>query len=245
MFSIHHSGSNAILLRFKQEISSSVHSQVLSLEVRLKQAFESGKLCGIEELVSAYASLLIYFDPLLLNIKDLFEFLEDAKKNLQVKDQASRLCLELPCCYDEEFGLDLDFVCRHCKLSKKELVALHSEVYYLVYMLGFMAGFAYLGGLDKRLFTPRLKEPRAKIQAGSIGIADRQTGIYPISSPAGWQIIAKTPLKLFDKTKKDPTLLKPSMLVKFKPIDRLEFKHIEEEIKSGVYKERIYEYKGD
>lgn len=109
--------------------------------------------------------------------------MEKIKKDIKLTEQNSSLCIEVPLCYDEEFGLDLEFVCKHNQISKEELISLHTKPYYLVFMLGFMAGFPYLGGLDERLFTPRLSSPRAKIEAGSVGIADKQTGVYPISSP--------------------------------------------------------------
>ncbi|ELK0978622.1 TPA: carboxyltransferase domain-containing protein, partial [Campylobacter jejuni] len=112
------------------------------------------------------------------------------------------------------------------------------------FMLGFMAGFPYLGGLDERLFTPRLSSPRAKIEAGSVGIADKQTGVYPISSPGGWQIIARTPLEFFDKEdEKNPTLLKAGMFLKFKAISKDEFFDIQEQVAKKVYQKEIYEYK--
>lgn len=111
-------------------------------------------------------------------------------------------------------------------------------------MLGFMAGFPYLGGLDEKLFTPRLSTPRIKIEAGSVGIADKQTGIYPISSPGGWQIIARTPLQLFNQSdEKNPTLLRAGMFLKFKAISKSEFYFIEEQVCKNSYQKEIYEYK--
>lgn len=246
MFSVHYSGSKALLLRFKQEISFEVNFLVLGVQAKIKQALQKNEIYGIDELVSAYASLLIYFDPCKISLKTLLEFLEHLKKEHHLSLNKSKLCLRVPLSYDKEFALDLDFVCEHTNLSEKELIALHTKPKYFVYMLGFLAGFAYLGGLDERLFTPRLASPRTKIQAGSVGIADKQTGIYPISSPGGWQIIARTPLKLFDKDNElEPTLLEAGMFLEFKAVDKKEFKDIEEQIANKTYKKELYEYKGD
>lgn len=175
MFSVHFSGSKALLLRFEQEISPQINAYVLSTEQRIQKALKEGEIYGIDELVSTYASLLIYFNPCVLSLNSLLDFLEKIKKDIKLTEQNSSLCIEVPLCYDEEFGLDLEFVCKHNQISKEELISLHTKPYYLVFMLGFMAGFPYLGGLDERLFTPRLSSPRAKIEAGSVGIADKQT----------------------------------------------------------------------
>lgn len=244
MFSIHYSGSTAILLRFKQEISSEVNAKVIAVEKKLQDALENGEIYGIDELVSAYASLLIYFDPCHINIKILFEFLQKLNQDISVSEQSTNLCLEVPLCYDEEFALDLEFVCKHCKCTKEELITLHTSPHYRVFMLGFMAGFPYLGGLNSKLFTPRLANPRINIEAGSVGIADKQTGIYPISSPGGWQIIGQSPLQFFNKHDEiNPTLLKAGMFLKFKAIDKKEFKDTQKQVAKKVYKKRIYEYK--
>ncbi|EDP4316412.1 carboxyltransferase domain-containing protein, partial [Campylobacter jejuni] len=154
MFSVHFSGSKALLLRFEQEISPQINAYVLSTEQRIQKALKEGEIYGIDELVSTYASLLIYFNPCVLSLNSLLDFLEKIKKDIKLAEQNSSLCIEVPLCYDEEFGLDLEFVCKHNQISKEELISLHTKPYYLVFMLGFMAGFPYLGGLDERLFTP-------------------------------------------------------------------------------------------
>lgn len=244
MFSVHFSGSKALLLRFKQEITPKINALVLSTQSRIQKAIKEKEIYGIEELVSAYASLLIYFNPCRISLKALLEFLEKIKKDIKPAEQNSSLCVEVPLCYDEEFGLDLEFVCKHNKLSKQDLIELHTKPYYRVFMLGFMAGFPYLGGLDERLFTPRLSTPRTKIEAGSVGIADKQTGVYPISSPGGWQIIARTPLEFFNKfDEKNPTLLKAGMFLKFKAISKSEFYAIKEQVAQKTYQKKSYEYK--
>ncbi|MCH5336690.1 MAG: 5-oxoprolinase subunit PxpB [Campylobacter sp.] len=244
MFSVHFSGSKALLLRFKQEISLQINTLVLNTSQRIQKAIEEKEIYGIDELVSAYASLLIYFNPCRISLNVLLDFLEKIKSDIMFTEQNSSLCIEIPLCYDEEFGLDLEFVCKHNNLSKEELIIFHTKPYYRVFMLGFMAGFPYLGGLDEKLFTPRLSTPRIKIEAGSVGIADKQTGIYPISSPGGWQIIARTPLQLFNQSdEKNPTLLRAGMFLKFKAISKSEFYFIEEQVCKNSYQKEIYEYK--
>lgn len=244
MFSIHHSGSTAILLRFRQEISEEVNNQVIATKKQLLESIKNGEIYGIDEVVSAYTSLLIYFDPCCISAESLIDFLKNLK--LDKVNQSTSLCLEVPLCYDESFGLDLEGVCAHCKCNKDELIALHTSPYYRVFMLGFMAGFPYLGGLDSRLFTPRLPTPRTSIEAGSVGIADKQTGIYPIKSPGGWNIIAQSPLEFFDKNNEtNPTLLKAGMLLKFRAIDRNEFDDIKKQIAKKSYKKKIYEYQNN
>lgn len=244
MFSIHHSGSTAILLRFKQEIRQDINNQVIATKKLILDSVKNGEIYGIDEVVSAYASLLIYFDPLVIKIETLLNFLTTL--NISTLAQSTSLCLEVPLCYDESFGLDLESVCAHCKCDKDELIALHTSPYYRVFMLGFMAGFPYLGGLDTRLFTPRLPTPRTSIEAGSVGIADKQTGIYPIKSPGGWNIIARSPLDFFDKNDEaNPTPLKAGMFLKFRAIDRDEFYTIKEQVAKKSYKKKIYEYQNN
>ncbi|TQR33797.1 allophanate hydrolase [Campylobacter sp. MIT 99-7217] len=244
MFEVHYNSTTSLLLLFKQEISNEINAEVLAMQERIQKAIKENEIYGIEEIVSAYASLLIYFDPCKLSLERLSIFLEHIKHEKIFLNTQPSLCLELPLCYDEEFGLDLQSVCMHTKCSKEELISLHTKPFYRVFMLGFMAGFAYLGGLDKRLFTPRLSSPRLKIEAGSVGIADKQTGIYPISSPGGWQIIARSPLKFFDKENEtDPTLLKAGMFLKFKAIDRAEFDDIKQRLERNAYERVVYEYK--
>ena len=245
MFDIYVNGTDSLLLKFKQEISESINSQVLAVKDKIQRSKQNFEILGIEELVSAYASLLIYYDPLKLSFSSLKDFLNKIKKEELSLDKKSALCMNVPLCYDDEFGLDLDFVSSHTRLSKNELIKLHTEPFYRIYMLGFMAGFAYLGGLNERLFTPRLKSPRTSLESGSVGIADKQTGIYPIKSPGGWRIIARSPLSFFDKQNESkPVLLEAGMFLKFKAIDKKEYYEIKEAVDKKAYKRELYEYKG-
>lgn len=131
--------------------------------------------------------------------------------------------LNIPVCYDPEFALDADRICKEKSVSLNELITIHSSKSYHVFMIGFLPGFAYMGVVDSTIATPRLASPRKNVPAGSVGIAGEQTGIYPLDSPGGWNIIGRTPVKLFDPTKEDPVLLQPGDQVKFEPISKKEF----------------------
>jgi inhibitor of KinA len=137
--------------------------------------------------------------------------------------------VELPVCYGGEFGPDLGEVAGHCGLSEPEVIARHSGAEYRVYMLGFAPGFAYLGGLDPAIAAPRRQTPRLKVPAGSVGIAGLQTGIYPLETPGGWQIIGRSPQRLFRPGQEEPCLLKPGDRLRFVPIDLAAYRAISEE----------------
>lgn len=144
----------------------------------------------------------------------------------ELMDKKDILVNEIPVCYDDEFALDKGYAEEYTGLCFDEIVRIHTERVYYIYFLGFLPGFPYLGGLDKRIHMPRKKEPRVLIKGGSVGIGGVQTGIYPIDSPGGWQIIGRTPVKLFDKRREEPFLLKSGEGVVFKPISRNEFDEI-------------------
>jgi inhibitor of KinA len=131
--------------------------------------------------------------------------------------------VDIPVCYGGDFGPDLDAVSSHTGLSTEEVVAIHGEPDYLVYMIGFAPGFPYLGGMSERLASPRRESPRAKIPPGSVGIAGSQTGVYPIETPGGWQLIGRTPLRLFRPERDEPSLLRTGDRVRFQAIDRAEY----------------------
>lgn len=208
-------GDSAVILMFEdainEEILTSIHfinSHILSINHE-----------GIVETVPAYNSLIIHYNSNLLSYKDLERLLENQS---EVKNQIliERKTVRIPVLYD---GVDIDEVIEHTGLSRKEIVKRHTDSSYTVYMLGFMPGFPYLGGMDESLRTPRKAVPRTKVDAGSVGIADRQTGIYPFESPGGWQIIGRTPLKLFDINRQTPALINAFDILEFYEISEEEF----------------------
>ena len=145
--------------------------------------------------------------------------------------------IQIPVCYGNNYGPDLSEVAKHNQLSEKEVIEIHTQQAYLIYMLGFMPGFPYLGGLDQRLHTPRRSEPRIKIDEGSVGIANNQTGLYPMESPGGWQIIGRTPLKVFDIESKPMTLYKAGDYIQFYEINNKEYIEISEATQRGEFKQ--------
>ena len=192
----------------------------LNVQVRaLGLAVERAGLAGIQEAVPTYRSLAIYYDPLVMGrdaLKDQVQALQDS---LGDEGEKSPKITEIPTVYGGEYGPDLDFVAGHTGLSQDEVIRLHAEPLYHVYMLGFMAGFAYLGGLSERLSVPRLATPRLKVPAGSVGIAGTQTGVYPLESPGGWRIIGRTHLRFFDPSHRVPTPILPGDKVRFVRIE--------------------------
>ena len=188
-------GDTGLLVSFEQRIAQSVGAAAAALNARVAAA----AIPGVVETVPAFASLLIFYDPLVTEydaVADAVQKLAQAPGSDTAAEEG-RL-VEIPVCYGGAFGPDLPFVAEHAGLTETEVIRLHAGRDYPIYMLGFLPGFPYLGGLDERLFTPRLPTPRTAIPAGSVGIGGEQTGVYPIASPGGWQLIGRTPLKLFD-----------------------------------------------
>ncbi len=212
-------GDTGITVEFGDRIDPEINSRVR----RLFEALKSTKPLGVLDLNPTYRSLFIQYDPMACSFERLVQIVEEhVESGSDIGEEASKV-REVPVCYGGEFGPDLDEVASFHKLDPDEAVRLHCAPVYRVYMIGFTPGFPYLGGLDERLHTPRKSEPRKKVPAGTVGIADQQTGIYPIESPGGWQLIGRTPLKLFDPSRKAPFLIEAGDSVRFIPITRDEF----------------------
>lgn len=230
-------GDSSLCAEFGNEISKEINAQIRAYNILLK---ESG-IPGIVETIPTYRSLLIQYDPGIISYEKLKGKLEKLLAKLDSVEIPPSEVLEVPVLYGgEEMGPDLKFVAEHAGLSEEEVIRLHSEPEYLIYMLGFTPGFTYLGGLNGALETPRLKTPRVKIPAGSVGIAGKQTGVYPIDSPGGWQLIGRTPLKMYDADREKPILPEAGQYIRFIPIDRAEFDRIAAEVEKGTYECRHY-----
>ena len=230
-------GDSSICAEFGNEISKEINAQIRAFNILLK---ESG-IAGIVETIPTYRSLLIQYDPGVISYKSLEGKLKKLLARLDSVEIPPSEVLEVPVLYGgEEMGPDLKFVAENAKMSEEEVIKLHSEPEYLIYMLGFTPGFTYLGGLNDAIETPRLKTPRVKIPAGSVGIAGKQTCVYPIDSPGGWQLIGRTPLKMYDADREKPILPEAGQYIKFVPIDRAEFDRIAAEVEKGTYEVRHY-----
>lgn len=222
---IHSLGESAVTVSFGNEISSEINKQV----IRLDNHFKNEQFPGFIETVPAYASLTVFFDLLEVRknfpefstgfeaVKNiLYAALENAHSDV---DKTTRQ-IEIPVCFSEEYALDLEFVCENKNLTKNEVIEIFTGQIYRVYMLGFLPGFAYMGETDEKIAVPRKENPRTSVPKGSVGIAGRQTGIYPLVSPGGWQIIGRTNMELFTPKAETPTLLQTGDLVKFYPTDK-------------------------
>ena len=213
-------GDRGLLLEFGDEISPEVNEKVR----RMALAIQAESIEGMIETVPTYRSLLILYNPLILPADELKKRLIRLEEELKQTSFPDPKLTKIPVLYGGAYGPDLEGVARHHQISPEEVVRLHCSKPYFIYMIGFMPGFPYMGELPDTLITPRLKTPRLSVPAGSVAIAQKQTGIYPMESPGGWQIVGRTPIKLFDPEKDPPALLQMGDLVQFYPISEKEFK---------------------
>ncbi len=212
-------GDRGLLLEFGDEISPELNQKVR----RMALAIQSKAIDGIVEAVPTYRSLLIIYNPLTLPLESLKEKLFEIEGNLRQITLPEPKLTRIPVVYGGPYGADLNYVAQYHEITPAEVIDLHCSRPYLIYMIGFMPGYPYMGELPEKLVTPRLKTPRISVPVGSVAIAQKQTGIYSVESPGGWQIIGRTPLKLFDAEKEPPALLQMGDLVQFYPITEKEF----------------------
>lgn len=210
-------GDSALVIIFGDRIDEGINKKVHAVA----NAIEKVSPDWLIEVVPTYTSIYVYYDPLKLSYQEVLDVIKPFLL-AEPKEEKPRI-VEIPTVYGGEFGPDIEFVAQYNGLTIDDVIEIHSKPLYRVYMLGFTPGFAYLGGMDERIATPRLEKPRLKVPAGSVGIAGKQTGIYPIESPGGWRLIGRTPLRLFTPEKDPPTLLQPGYHVKFVPISEEEF----------------------
>ena len=216
-------GDRAISIDFGQVIDPTINRHIRQTIERIKEL----QLDGIIELVPTYCALLVEYDAMLYSYSEICNIIEPTlEEGMTNTTNELVTVVEVPTVYGGEFGPDLSFVASHNHLSEDEVISIHSRTDYLVYMLGFIPGFTYLGGMDSRIATPRLSSPRTVIPAGSVGIAGEQTGTYPSDSPGGWQIIGRTPVTMYDMSKAQAALLKAGDYVRYVPIDESEFHRI-------------------
>lgn len=216
-------GDAAVVIELGDQISPAINARVRAIGTYLDEySFE-----GFIEYVPAFTTVTLYYEPWVINYTKLLPLLQEmANEVLEEPEASSGPVLEIPVLYGGEWGPDLEFVAGHNKISATEVIALHTAPEYLVYMIGFAPGFPYLGGMNELIAAPRKDTPGMKIAAGSVGIAGKQTGIYPIETPGGWQIIGRSPFDLFDLNREVPAFLKAGNKVRFVAISEKEFKKI-------------------
>jgi inhibitor of KinA len=229
-FTIYPINECAVTIEFGNAIDESLMARIS----KFNQALCKKPFPGMYDTVPAYTTLTVFFDPVQvirqnnLNGKSCFEkvsgYLETLKDDTDSKLVSEGEIISIPVCYGGEFGPDLPYVAKYHQITIDEVVRLHTDAIYKVYMIGFIPGFAYMGGLNDLLETPRKDKPQ-KVPAGAVGIAGKQTSIYPLETPGGWQVIGQTPVKLFDANRQPPALLKAGDRIKFEPVSLKEFKN--------------------
>ncbi len=213
---------NSIIIEYPAQISQEINRQIryVTREISEKMADR------IVDIIPAYHTVTVGYDCLKNDYRKLVQEIEEILSQTSADKDDQRDVVEIPVCYEEPYGLDIEEVCQIHNISREELIKRHTAPEYLVYMVGFTPGFPYLGGMDESLATPRKKEPRSKLPAGSVGIAGSQTGVYPIESPGGWQIIGRTPLKLFDPYREDPVMIKSGQYIKYVSISAQDYEKL-------------------
>jgi KipI family sensor histidine kinase inhibitor len=208
-------GDSALLITLAETIDPAVNVRVHALAARLRGA----QLPGLEEAVPAYGTVLVHYDAARLDYPAVEAVVRAAAEAAEAQAAAPARPVVIPVTYGGAAGPDLEFVARHAGLAPADVVRRHTARAYRVYLMGFTPGFPYLGELDERLAVPRLETPRLRVPAGSVGLAGRQTGIYPLESPGGWRLIGRTAVTLFDPAAPEPFRLAPGDWVRFEAVE--------------------------
>lgn len=216
---------DAVIIELGTVINLENHRKVKALTSYLeKHPFQ-----GMREIIPAFTTVTVFYDPLQVSYAAVKSIIKKMVCCIEINSQDQSRRIEISVCYGGELGPDLEYVAKHNGLTVEEVIHIHSSGEYLVYMIGFAPGFPYLGGMSKRIAAPRRSSPRLVIPTGSVGIAGNQTGVYPIETPGGWQLIGRTPLRLFRPEEKNPSLLQSGDVIKFKPISKEEYDSWKEE----------------
>lgn len=231
-YTFHPLGDNAVLIEFGNEISQETHLKVQMLT----SCLEKQPPDWMTEYIPAFTTVTLFYDPLsiyrlsngTLPYGYVCSLIRPIIEGLETSDILNSRVIEIPVCYGGEFGPDLEFVAGHNGITPAEVIRIHSSGSYLVYMIGFAPGFPFIGGMSEKIAAPRRESPRLKIPERSVGIAGMQTGIYPIETPGGWQLIGRTPVELFRPHNDSPTLLKAGDRIVFKPISLEEYENWED-----------------
>lgn len=232
-------GESCLFVEFADEIDRKANDTV----TRLKNHLEKQRSVKLRECLPTYRSLSIYFDPLTVMMETVIATVRKSLSEAAGNSEQRNVIISVPVCYGGDYGQDLENVARNAGISVDEVITRHTNNICHCYMIGFIPGFAYLGGMDETIAAPRLSNPRAVIPGGSVGIAGKQTGIYPLDSPGGWQLIGRTPLRLFTPEAERPTLIQAGYGVKFNSVTEAEYKKIAAEVASGRYQPELTEVK--
>lgn len=238
-FNIFPLGDAALTAEFGDEISEELNDRAQMLYLQLKEQ----KVPGIRDIVPTYRSVTVLFDPAVIRYSRMEQLVRKTAEHMTVGTGGEHFVYEIPVCYGGTFGPDLSYVAEHAGITEEEVIRLHTAPDYRIYMLGFLPGFPYLGGLNDHIRTPRLETPRLKIPAGSVGIAGGQTGIYPMESPGGWQLIGRTPVKVYDPNRKQPVLYRAGDRLKFIPVTPAEFDRITALSQEGAFTCHVEPYR--
>ncbi|WP_456437576.1 5-oxoprolinase subunit PxpB [Psychroserpens sp.] len=221
----------SILVQWPQKIDEIILNDVLLF----KNHILNSSIKSILQINNAYNSILINYVLTIDNVNDEFFVLKELYSARVSMKKCALSHWKIPVCYDDEFGVDLDEISKENQLSKSEIIRLHSDVIYTVFLIGFLTGFLYLGGLDKRLFFSRKNSPRFKVKKGAVAIGNEQTGIYPNSSPAGWNIIGNSPLEFYNSESRNPCFAKAGDKVQFVPVSIEMYNDIYKAVQNGTY----------
>ncbi|GAB1309167.1 5-oxoprolinase subunit PxpB [Urechidicola sp. KH5] len=222
-------GESALLIEWPQQISEVILNDIRLLHQQLKAT----SIVGIKDINFVYHAMLVVYDRAYFNKENLISHIQNIYTELNSETLEQSKTWNIPVCYD--FGLDLSFVLQEKNMSRESFIQLHTEPLYKVFGVGFLPGFLYLGGLQKQLEIARKQTPKLDVFEGAVAIGGNQTGIYPQESPGGWHIVGKTPVRLFDSSKENPTFIAPGDQVKFYAVSEARYKVLEIEISTGIY----------
>ena len=222
---------HSILIDWPASIDKKTLQDVLSFKNNIEEYYIKENI----EVINTYCSILIIYEFTIDDVNDVFLQLKKIYNSEAEAPDIDAVVWNVPVCYDDEFGVDLNAFSKEINLSKSEIIKLHSEVVYTVYFIGFLPGFLYLGGLDSRLFLDRKKTPDLNVKKGAVAIGGQQTGVYPQDSPGGWHIIGNSPMTLFSANEQQPCLIKAGDQVKFRPVDLVEYADILQAVSDSNY----------
>ena len=215
---IHIMGDRSVLVELGEGIHPKINQKVRALYTGLATL----GINGIKDLVPSYRSLMVVYNPLVTELDSLKSQLNETWNSLDEAQLPEPRIVEIPVVYGDQYGPDLEWIADYHNITPQEVIRIHTRPVYQVYLIGFMPGYPYLGEVPDEIATPRRKTPRTHVPAGSVGIAQRQTGIYPVASPGGWQIIGRTPVQLFDPQARPPCFIEMGDRVKFSAITEKE-----------------------